>query len=56
MRAMTEVPTRADIPDSDKWDLTYLFVDVNKWNEDVERITRAYPRIAEWKGRRMIRK
>jgi oligoendopeptidase F len=46
-----KIPTRADIPDSDKWDLTHLFVDVSKWNEDVEWITRTYPRIAEWKGR-----
>src|SRR5438045_5480349 len=43
--------TRADIPDSDKWDLTHLFSDVGKWNEDVEWITRTYPRITEWKGR-----
>src|SRR5438477_9890815 len=48
---MTEVPTRADIPDSDKWDLTHLFVDVRKWNEDVEWITRTFPKISEWKGR-----
>jgi len=46
-----KIPTRADIPDSDKWDLTLLFADVGKWNEDVEWITRTYPRIAEWKGR-----
>src|SRR6478752_6690754 len=46
-----KIPTRADIPDSDKWDLTHLFSDVGKWNEDVEWITRTYPRITEWKGR-----
>jgi len=46
-----KIPTRADIPDSDKWDLTHLFSDVGKWNEDVEWITRIYPRIMEWKGR-----
>src|SRR5205823_146083 len=33
------------------WDLTNLFADVSKWNEDVEWITRTYPRITEWKGR-----
>src|SRR5438874_9522 len=27
----TKVPTRADIPDSEKWDLSHLFVDVSKW-------------------------
>ncbi len=46
-----KIPTRADIPDSDKWDLTHLFADVSKWNEDVEWITRTYPKITQWKGR-----
>src|SRR5437870_4850415 len=45
------VPTRSDIPDSDKWDLTHLFTDVSKWNENVAWITRTYPRITEWKVR-----
>jgi oligoendopeptidase F len=47
----TKTPTRDEIPDSDKWDLTHLFAEVSKWNEDVEWITRTYPRITEWKGR-----
>src|SRR6059058_4945990 len=47
----SRVPTRAEIPDSDKWDLTQLFLDVGKWEEDVAWITRTYPRVAEWKGR-----
>ena len=47
----TATPTRADIPDSDKWDLTHLFADVGKWHEDVAWITQTYPRITEWKGR-----
>ena len=46
-----KIPTRTDIPDSDKWDLTALFVDVSKWNEGVAWITRTYPKITEWKGR-----
>ncbi len=45
------VPTRADIPDSDKWDLSHLFVDLSKWNEDVEWITQTFPRISGWKDR-----
>src|ERR1700737_2959236 len=28
------IPTRAEIPEFDKWDLTHLFVDVTKWQED----------------------
>jgi oligoendopeptidase F len=47
----TGVQTRADIPESDKWDLTHLFADASKWQEDVAWITQIYPRIAEWKGR-----
>jgi oligoendopeptidase F len=46
-----KIPTRADIPDSDKWDLTLLFADVGKWQEDVAWITATYPKIIEWKGR-----
>ncbi len=46
-----KIPTRADIPDSDKWDLTPLFTDVGKWQEDVAWITATYPKIIEWKGR-----
>ena len=47
----TGVQTRADIPESDKWDLTHLFADTSKWQEDVAWITQIYPRIVEWKGR-----
>ena len=48
---MPEVSTRAEIPESDKWDLTHLFADASKWQEDVAWITQIYPRIVEWKGR-----
>jgi oligoendopeptidase F len=44
-------PTRADIPESDKWDLTHLFADAGKWQKDVAWITRTYPEIAQWNGR-----
>ncbi|CAN5264909.1 oligoendopeptidase F [soil metagenome] len=47
----TTTPTRADLPDSDKWDLTHLFTHVDKWQEDVAWITRTYPRIVGWKGK-----
>ncbi len=47
----TKTPTRGEIPDSDKWDLTQLFAAVGKWQEDVAWITSMYPRIKEWKGR-----
>lgn len=44
-------PTRAEIPEADKWDLTHLFSAVDKWQEDVAWITQTYPRITEWKGK-----
>ena len=47
----SDIPTRADIPDSDKWDLTHLFSNVGKWEEDFARVEQTYPRIAEWKGK-----
>ncbi len=47
----TKTPTRDQIPDSDKWDLTHLFADIGKWQDDFHGLERTYPRIAEWKGR-----
>src|SRR5205814_8747834 len=51
--AMTEtkIPTRAEVPEADKWDLTHLFADVDNWREEVAWITRTYPQIAQWRGR-----
>ena len=47
----TKIPTRANIAESDKWDLTILFKDVSKWQEDFLWVQKNYPRITEWKGR-----
>ncbi len=47
----SDVPTRAEIPDSDKWDLTHLFSNVGKWQEDFAWVQATYPRIKEWKGK-----
>src|SRR5947207_14036636 len=46
-----KTPTRTDIYDSDKWNLTHLFADVGKWQEDFAWLQRAYPKLQEWKGR-----
>src|SRR6184192_932697 len=46
-----KTPTRADISDSDKWDLTHLFADVDKWQEDFAWLQRTYPKLQNWKGR-----
>jgi oligoendopeptidase F len=46
-----KILTRADVLESDKWDLTHLFADVDKWTEDFAWIQQTYPRLTEWKGR-----
>jgi oligoendopeptidase F len=46
-----DTPTRAEIPESDKWDLTHLFADVSKWQEDFAWLQREYPKFEQWKGR-----
>ena len=46
-----DVPTRAEIPESDKWDLSHLFADVSKWEEDFTWLQREYPRLERWKSR-----
>jgi oligoendopeptidase F len=45
------VPTRGEIPETDKWDLTYLFTDVDKWQEDFAWLQQTYPALQDWKGR-----
>jgi oligoendopeptidase F len=45
-----KILTRADLPDSDKWDLTHLFSGADKWAEEFARIQQTYPRLTEWKG------
>src|SRR5213083_1791043 len=45
------VPTRSEVPESDKWDLTHLFADVSQWHEDFARLQREYPKFDQWKGR-----
>jgi oligoendopeptidase F len=46
-----DTPKRAEIPESDKWDLTQLFADVSKWQEDFAWLQRTYPKFEEWKTR-----
>ena len=47
----SSIPTRADVPEIDKWDLTHLFADVSKWQEDFAWLQREYPKLEQWKGR-----
>src|SRR4030088_767238 len=46
-----DVPTRADVPESDKWDLRHLFADISKWQEDFAWVKQTYPLLTEWKGK-----
>ena len=46
-----EIPARTDVPETDKWDLTHLFADVSKWQEDFAWLEREYPKLEQWKGR-----
>ena len=48
---MSTTATRGEIPESDKWDLTHLFSDVSKWQEDFACLQREYPKFEQWKGR-----
>ena len=45
------VPTRSEISEANKWDLTHLFVDVGKWQEDFAWLQRTYPKLQDWKGK-----
>ena len=47
----TKTPTRDEIPETDKWDLSHLFHSAAKWSEDFAWIQTTYPRLANWKGR-----
>ena len=46
-----DIPTRAEIPESNKWDLTQLFAAVSKWQEHFAWLQRTYPNLEQWKGR-----
>ena len=50
-KSSVNVPTRAEISDSDKWDLSHLFTNVGKWQEDFAWLQGSYSRIKDWKGK-----
>jgi oligoendopeptidase F len=49
--AEAKIPTRDEIPETDKWDLSHLFQNVGKWEEDFAWIQGNYLRLTNWKGR-----
>ncbi len=46
----TKTPTRDEIPEADKWDLSHLFLNADKWSEEFAWIHATYPRLTNWKG------
>src|SRR5438477_2167795 len=46
-----KIPTRSEIPESDKWDLTGLFADLGKWQEAFIWVQTTSPRLKKWKGK-----
>ena len=47
----TKTPTRDEIPEADRWDLSHLFTSADKWSEDFAWIQTTFPRLTNWKGR-----
>jgi oligoendopeptidase F len=47
---LDKTPTRAEVHESDKWDLKHLFSDVSKWQEDFNWLQETFPQIEQWKG------
>ena len=47
----TKTPTRDDIPEADKWDLSQLFLSADKWSEDFAWIQTTFPGLTTWKRR-----
>ena len=49
--AARRVPTRAEIPAADTWDLTPLYPDVAAWQADLEAVRVKYTGLVDYKGR-----
>jgi oligoendopeptidase F len=44
------VPTRDEIPESDRWDLTHLYADDAAWERDFTNLQQRYPQITQFRG------
>ena len=44
----TKIPTRDEVPEADKWDLTHLFQSAGTWEEDFAWIQGSYSRLTKW--------
>ncbi len=47
---MKTLPSRAEIPESDRWDLRPLFASTEAWEECFRSFLDRYPRIAQYRG------
>ncbi len=47
----TKILSRAEIPEADKWDLTQLFANTDKWNEDFAWIQATFSLLTNWRDR-----
>lgn len=49
--AAAQIPTRAEIPAADTWDLSPLYATPEAWDADFAKLQSEYPEIARFKGR-----
>lgn len=49
--AVKRVPTRDQIPEADRWDLTHLYADDSAWEREFAELQQRYPKIAEFRGK-----
>ena len=50
-QAVRRVPTRNDIPESDRWDLTHLYPDDTAWEKEFADLQQRYPQIVGFRGK-----
>lgn len=49
--AVQRVPTRDEIPESDRWDLSHLYTDDAAWEREFAGLQQRYPGIGQFRGR-----
>ncbi|MEX1111532.1 MAG: oligoendopeptidase F, partial [Chthoniobacterales bacterium] len=49
--AIQRVPTRGEIPESDRWDLTHLYTDDAAWEKEFADLQQRYPQITRFRGK-----
>jgi len=49
--AISRVPTRQEIPESDRWDLAHVYPDDSAWESDFTALQQRYPQITQFRGR-----